>query len=250
VSPDVVVDVGNSRIKWGLCRDGWVSAVAALPADDPQRWHAQLNDWATAGRLRWAVAGVHPQRRDAFAAWARSRGDEVWVLDSYRHLPLTVRAEPPERVGIDRLLNVLAARSRLPAGTPAVVVDAGSAVTVNLLDADGAFGGGAIFPGLRLMARALHEQTAALPLSTVRRKCPEVPARSTEPAIEAGIFWAAAGGIDALVRQTKQPFRVPVKVFLTGGDALLLSDGVTAPHEVVPELTLDGIRLAAESLPG
>jgi type III pantothenate kinase len=250
VKPDVVVDVGNSRIKWGLCRDGWVSAVAALPADDPTRWAAQLNDWSLADRLRWALAGVHPQRRDAFAAWARSRGGEVWVLDSHRDLPLTVRAEPPERVGIDRLLDVLAARARLPAGTPAVVVDAGSAVTANLLDADGAFAGGAIFPGLRLMARALHEHTAALPLADGRRTCPEVPARATVPAIEAGVFWAVAGGIDALVRQTKQPFRVPVKVFLTGGDATLLSDGVTTPHEVVPELTLDGIRLAAELLPG
>src|SRR5205085_11851847 len=95
--------------------------------------------------------------------WIRQRGDAVAVLESWRQLPLEVKVEQPERVGIDRLLNFVALRSRTVRAVSMVVIDAGSAVTVDWVDEQGTFRGGAIFPGLRLMAMALHRYTAALP---------------------------------------------------------------------------------------
>jgi type III pantothenate kinase len=248
VTPDVVVDVGNTRIKWGLCSAGRVEQFTALPADNPSRWNNQLSEWRLGGRVAWAVAGVHPARCDAFAAWARTRGDEPLVIHHWTQLGLIVKADPPERVGLDRLLNVLAAKARLPAGSPAVVVDAGTAVTVNLLDADGAFAGGAIFPGVRLMARSLHDHTAMLPLVEVAHPSPDVPGRATTPAIAAGVYWAAVGGINVLVRRLNLAYPDALPVFLTGGDAGLLDPAVAEPHVTVPELTLDGIRLASLTL--
>src|SRR5439155_21245354 len=117
-------------------------------------------------------------------------------------LPITNDVVKPEHVGIDRLLNAVAARNRLMAAKSIVIIDAGSAVTVDWVDKDGVFRGGAIFPGLQMMAKALHDYTAALPMVEDNRSTPRhiLPGNSTESAIRGGVFWAVAGGIRALTR--------------------------------------------------
>src|SRR5262249_13950963 len=155
----------------------------------------------------------HPQRRDALAAWAREQGDEVRLLERAEHLPLRVRLEHPDRAGIDRLLNAVAVNRRRRPGAPAVLVDAGSAGAVDWVDADGAFAGGAIFPGLRLMAKALHDYTALLPVVEVRGQPRELPGTSTRAAMECGIFWAVVGGVQALARALGRRSEVPPELY-------------------------------------
>jgi type III pantothenate kinase len=259
MKPALVADVGNTRIKWGHFPDPASHPVpgspfAGLPPDDPAAWERQLEAWGLKGPQSWAICGVHPARRDRLAEWARGRGDAVWVLDDWRHLPLAVRLEHPERVGIDRLLDAVAAKDRLQSqpedqGTPAVIVDAGSAVTVDWLDETGAFCGGAIFPGLRLMARALHEHTALLPLVEVKNPVPPLPGTSTPAAMAAGIFWAAAGGIQAAVDQLAGRSPEAPTLFLTGGDAALLQPALGPGYHFWPGMTLEGLRLTAEVHP-
>src|SRR5207249_5793659 len=98
VSPDVVVDVGNSRIKWGRCARGAVAEVVSLPPDAPGAWQLQFDHWGLGAEARWSVAGVHPQRRDALVRWLEGRG-RVWVASDPSQLPVEVRLEHPERVG-------------------------------------------------------------------------------------------------------------------------------------------------------
>src|SRR5207244_9274928 len=134
MNADVVVDVGNTRIKWGRCANGAVARTVCLPPDDPEAWRQQFERWNLSGAA-WAVAGLHPARAGALVNWLAERRSYVWVLESYRQLPLQVRLNHPEKVGIDRLLNAVAvtrhwARSRVPA----VVIDAGSAVTVDWVE--------------------------------------------------------------------------------------------------------------------
>jgi type III pantothenate kinase len=243
-----VVDVGNSRIKWGLCRDDRVAEIAVLLPDDVASWQAQLSRWLISTPHTWAIAGVHPARREELAGWLRLQGQRPVLLDSWQKLPLAVHVEHPERVGIDRLFNAVAARSRTLEKQPAVLIDAGSAVTVDWLDAAGNFAGGAIFPGLRLMARSLQDYTALLPLVEVKSEKPRVPATSTAQAIEAGVFWAVAGGIRAIADQLSAHSQARAAVFLTGGDAALLASSLNPDTHVWPEMTLEGIRLTAEKL--
>jgi type III pantothenate kinase len=251
---DLVADVGNSRIKWGFCRHHAVTDVAALPPDDERSWKDQLARWQGFRPLCWAVTGVHPERRERLVAWLRERGDVVRVIDVARELPLRVLLEHPDRVGIDRLFDAVAANTRRTAGTPAVVVDAGSAVTVDWLDANGAFGGGAILPGLRLMAQALHDYTALLPQVEVPATIPDALGTRTIAAMEAGVFWAVIGGIQALVAQLARRTTSTPEVFLTGGDAAVLGPalrelpGGRLPV-LWPQMTLEGIRISAEALP-
>jgi type III pantothenate kinase len=243
----LVADVGNSRIKWGRCLDGRVVDAVSLPPDDPQAWQEQIQLWNLAGANLWAVAGVHPQRRDRLTEWLREHGNHVQALNSWQALPLRVLVERPEHVGIDRLLNAVAASSRLQRGLAAVIVDAGSAVTVDWLDESGAFAGGAIFPGIQLMARALHDYTALLPLVKVEQSMPSLSGTSTVAAIEAGVFWAAAGGIQALVGRFAAGVKAPAEVFLTGGDGPLLAKALNQDIHLWPNMTLEGIRITAEA---
>jgi type III pantothenate kinase len=184
----LVADVGNTRIKWGLCLPDALQ-VTALPPHDPAAWAHQLRTWQVGTSAEWAVASVHPSRRDRLVAWLRESGASVRVIEDYRELRLRVDVAEPDKVGIDRLLNAVAAAARVPPRTPAIIIDAGSAVTVDLVDATGTFRGGSIFPGLRLMARALHQFTAQLPLVEDFDEH-KLPARDTAAAIRAGVYHA------------------------------------------------------------
>src|SRR4029077_18316538 len=108
MNPDLVVDVGNTCIKWGRYSPQGIVAHASLPPEDPAAWQQQLDLWGLTRPVRWGISGVHPPRRDALAAWLVGCGHQVVLLESPGQLPLQVLLEHPERVGIDRLLNAVA----------------------------------------------------------------------------------------------------------------------------------------------
>jgi type III pantothenate kinase len=259
--PHIVADIGNSRIKWGLCApDGpRILATAALPIE-PRAWEQQLGAWraqmplaAVTGPLTWVLASVQPQSSERLRAWLAERGERVEVLSFARQLPLEVAVPVPDHVGIDRLLDAVAAKAVLPAGIGAVLIDAGSAVTVDWLDETHTFRGGAIFPGIRLMAEALHQYTALLPLVTVGHPVPALPGTATPAAMQVGIFLAVAGGIGEVVRRYEQLATRAPRVFLSGGDAGLLMQELAAGHWASaihwPNQTLEGILYSVEGLP-
>ncbi len=240
----LVADVGNTRMKWGLFSSTDLTRVSALPLDDTTQWEQTLQSWPLVGSANWTIAGTQPERRDALAAWLRAKGHTVRILSDYRQLPIRVNVEFPERVGIDRLLNAVAVLPRVQRGTPAIVIDAGSAVTVDLIDGDGVFQGGAIFPGFRLMAKALNDYTAQLPLVEKISEKLHLPRKNTVEAITAGIYHALCGGIDRLVHRLRQE-QPSAHVFLAGGDADRLHNLECRPEWVGSALTLEGIRIAA-----
>lgn len=249
MSPDVVVDVGNTRIKWGHCLDGRVAATAAFSPEDQHGWEKQLAAWRLPRPANWVVTGVQPRNRQGLVDWLTSQGDKVQHWQDTLCLPIRVAVDNPDRVGMDRLLNAVAALSRRKPGQPVAIVDAGSAVTVDWLGEDGAFCGGAIFPGFRLMALALHSYTAQLPVVEIRNAEPALPARNTQEAIEAGIFWSVAGGVRSMLeRLAKDSNNAPV-VFVTGGDGPAIAPFIGRPYQTWPAMTLEGIRLAAEQTP-
>jgi len=267
MKPNMVADIGNTRIKWGFCSDDRVEKMVSLPADDEQAWNRQAEAWDLPSPCGWAVAGTNPKRQLRLAEWILGRGDMLRVLAAFQDLPVHVALNEPERVGLDRLLNAVAAKDRVKRSISCLIVDVGSAVTVDWVDEKGSFKGGAIFPGCNLMTKALQDYTAALPLVELDW-CnapfdwfnPALPGNNTERAIRGGVFWAIAGGIKATLRQMALRCRNPwarkckpdvandPAVFLTGGDARLV-EAVMDGHIIVwPEMTLEGIRIAAEGL--
>lgn len=246
--PDMVADVGNTRVKWGLGQAAHTFWHYSLPPD-PAVWE-ETRAAMSPNRFRWVVASVQPARSEKLIEWIKGRGDEA-ILLRHDHLPLKVNVDEPGKVGIDRLLNAVAAIETLREGEPAVLVDAGSAVTVDWLDEDHVFQGGTIFPGLDLMAEALHRYTALLPRVEMNGPLPAPPGKSTVPAIQSGILHAVAGGIETIIRHYESLTTAKAQVFVTGGSGEAIEAHTPGWEGEVywPEMTLHGILVAARGLP-
>ncbi len=254
----IAVDVGNSRIKLGLFR--LASSVAfpepdaALNLDGRQPEFGQLCVWlaaaSNADRLHWHIGSVNRPAASRLINWLRDHrpDDEIMLLTS-GDLPLHVRLPRPDMVGVDRLLDAVAANYLRTPGRKAVVVDVGSAITVDLVDTDGAFCGGAILPGIAMSARAMHEFTDLLPLIDMAELHEPPPALGTATiaAMRSGLFWGAIGAVRQLVEQLagETPAPQEVEIFLTGGAGPVVAKLLGATAQFVPHLTVAGIALAA-----
>lgn len=233
----VAIDVGNSRIKLGLLEfksDApsaelpQLRAMLAVPHGQPIPWE-QVSDWYKLPGLRPAsavVAGVNPDGvKRVLDEWPQDL-EKPRHLRDYRELGLPVHVDFPERVGIDRLLNGVAARHFQEGQRQVLIVDSGTATTVDCVSAEGAFEGGAILPGLELSGRALHQYTALLPQVLPKElmpSCsyPDAIGKNTHDAIRSGLFWGQIGAIRELIRQMT-PKRSKPRIILTGGAAFLL----------------------------
>lgn len=257
MTPDVVVDVGNSRVKWGRVAGGRVAEMASLAHDDPVGWKRQADGWGLPPAARWAMAGVNPPAMWRLHQWLTGRG---WACRTVTSPELAARVpgfrtgvEEPDKVGADRLLGALAAGRRKPPAASAVVIQVGTAMTVDFVRPSGRHVGGAILPGPRLMARSLHQHTAKLPPVEVEPAVPTVVwGENTTAAIRLGIANAVLGAADQLVWDWAAQYDQPPAVFVAGGDAgffrqFFFTADVSVAIE--PCLVLDGLRIAAEALP-
>ncbi len=155
--------------------------------------------------------------------------------------------EQPERVGTDRLVNAYAPY-RLYGG-PCLVVDLGTATTFNVVSPDGVFIGGAIAPGLGLAAEALAGRGAQL-YTVPLEAPPRAIGRNTTEAMQVGLVLGYVALVEGLIRRMRAecaaPGWPPVPVIATGGLAATLARATTVFDQVVPDLTLEGLRLLHE----
>lgn len=257
--PLVAVDIGNNRMKLGLFAAG---EGKSLP--EPERTlHVggddsgldRIRDWladAFAAGGTWWIGSVNRPSATRLVNWLRThRTDEAVTLLAAGDLPLHVELPRPDMVGIDRLLDAVAANRLRQPDRPAVVVDVGSAITVDLVSADGVFCGGSILPGIAMAARALHTFTDLLPLIDMAELTTPPPplGTATVPAMRSGLFWGAVGAIRHLVELLSHEAGREAEVFLTGGAGPVVAEllGPSAQH--VPHLTLAGIALSAAHRP-
>lgn len=259
----LLADVGNSRIKLAAV-EGQGLGAAGDRAAAPRLAHRKeidirglqtrlLRQWLAAaapGAAHVLVASVHDRAAamlELAIAEESATGRRVLRQQRVTHadLPLAVSLPEPQRVGIDRLAAAAAARVLVPPGSAAIVVDCGTAATVDMLDASGAFLGGAILPGPVLMARALAEGTSKLPevQALDRDEPPAMPGRGTHDAIAAGIGWGIRGAIAELVARARATLGAATPVVVTGGWRRGVMPAVPGALEA-PDLVLTGIALA------
>jgi type III pantothenate kinase len=205
--------------------------------------------------LAWWVGSVERTFATRLLDWLRLGGAGRFVLLSSGDLPLVISLARPDMVGIDRLLDAVAVNRLRPAGEPAIIVDLGSAITVDLLSGEGAFLGGAIMPGIGMSARALHEFTDLLPLldMAILGEPPNALGTDTVSAMQSGIFWGAVGGIRRLIEEHSSSTGVKARIYLTGGAAPGVARLIAAGTEYYPHLTLAGLALVGcgiSSVPG
>ena len=246
----LAIDAGNSRVKWGwleVSPDGttrWTS-VATVSLIEFAATSDHINPFSTTHEdpeqiviSNVAGDGAHQlivnwtSIFDAEPKWLRAEATRCGVINSY---------ERPEQLGADRWAALIAARS-LHNG-PCLVVNAGTATTVDMLEADGRFLGGVILPGVELMRFVLHEHTGRLPLQEGSYK--DMP-RNTLDAIETGCRHAQAGAIERMYRTFREIDGTPL-CLVAGGAGRLLMDQISVPRRYVENLVLEGLaRIALE----
>ncbi len=197
----------------------------------------------------WLVSSV---RRDALALlehFVAARSHDHWRVVSRHDLPLQVDVLEPDKVGIDRLLAAAAAANMFDE-RPLIVMQAGSALTVDLVCNVNTFCGGAILPGIPMMLRLLGQAADMLPQidATEITELPPLPGRDTEQAMRCGTASALVGGAQHLIARYRQTFGADTLIVLSGGDGLRLAQHLTPPLQIVPHLVLRGL-LPLVSLP-
>ncbi len=260
-SPPILVslDVGNSRIKAGLFdqtiatelpRPREVEGFGVQP-DELQTTFSRWLDQRSEQPHQWRLASVNRHVRDQLLGCiARCRPDDQVVELSRSDLALSVELPRPEQAGIDRLLGAVAANRIRDPERAALVIDLGTAVTVDVVSPAGAFLGGAILPGVRMAARALHEHTDLLPEVAMVEldQARPVLGKSTIGAIESGLFWGAIGAIRELTARLGDQFEQRPTLILTGGAAPSVADLLSDQVHYEPALVLSGIALSAPAL--
>lgn len=249
----VVVDLGNSRLKWAaLSAEGMIEGLQAVAPGDPDAIGRVVNEGGDRPGDSWAVSSVNPPVAERLRAALERRGvADVRLFRSARDVSLSHRLENAETAGADRALAVLAATRLHPGGGPGLVVSCGTAVTVERIGEDQIWQGGAIAPGLGPLARSLHELTAQLPrLALEPLNEPDEPppawGASTVPALRSGLYWGLVGSIREILTRQAEGFRRVPWLFWTGGDADWLAKRVAWPGaRVVPDLVLRGLAAAA-----
>ncbi|MFP6767211.1 MAG: type III pantothenate kinase [Planctomycetaceae bacterium] len=261
-SPLLAVDVGNSRVKFGLfAADVTANEPLQLPtirnslaiAPDAEVPWPIIREWSASnatGSPAGIVAGANPPIRDEITANWPADLPPPRVLTDPTELGISVQLEHPDRAGIDRLLNAVAVNCLRPDGRPAIIVDSGTATTVDALDAGGAFLGGAILPGFDLLARSLHRYTALLPLLSLEQLGDSPPSplgKDTPAAIRSGLFYGQLGAVRELADSLERELGSgPATMFLTGGGGPLLATALPEAR-LVPHLGLLGLaRIACE----
>lgn len=239
----LVVDVGNSRTKYAVCHcgDGPLPEMRSFFACDNEAADVLATRLAASGGtecMAAVLAGSNAPLRDELNRhWPADLPSPV-VLSGWQQVGVPTDVESVGSVGIDRLLNAAGVILWRPNG-PTIVVDSGTATTVDLVD-DGVFRGGAILPGLRLAAQSLHDYTAALPLVDTYQLTIDgtvMPGRNTQQAIEAGILIGQVGAIRELIQSCTSVVQGNPTLVLTGGAADRL--GAAFPQaETIPHLTL------------
>jgi len=239
----LAIDAGNSRVKWGWYHDGEWQSIATVSLIEFAASSDHINPFSAthADPERIVISNVAGEGAhdllvnwtsifDAVPLWVRAEAERCGVKNRYEH---------PETLGSDRWAALIAARA-LHAGS-CLVVNAGTATTVDMLSAEGVFLGGAILPGVELMRFVLHEHTGRLPVQEGRLS--EAP-RNTLDAIETGCRHAQAGAVERMYRVFRETAGAPLCI-VAGGAGRALADQLAMPRRYVENLVLDGLaRLA------
>jgi type III pantothenate kinase len=242
----LVVSVGNSRLAIGVFEAGELRQIARVANQDKAAWTRELERaWKLiegADEPSVAGASVNPKIAEQLNQVVQDVcGEEVAWVGQQLDLPIKVLTENPAETGVDRVLAVAAAYEQLQHAC--VVVDAGTAITINACNDAGEFLGGTISPGVTMMLDALHEKTAKLP--KVDFAVPTEPyGQSTVDAIRQGVYHGIRGMVKEVVENYATSLGNWPEVIATGGDAKQLFEGWELIHAVSPDLTLYGIALA------
>ncbi|HEX4690432.1 MAG TPA: type III pantothenate kinase [Solirubrobacteraceae bacterium] len=249
----LVVDVGNTQTHLGtydgdLLVEHWrFATVRSSTADE---LGAALRNLLALRGLTFAdlhasiVSSTVPQLRPEWQAMAsRYLGHDLLVVGPGLRTGMPIRYDNPREIGPDRLVNAVAGYEKV--GGPCVIVDFGTAVTHDIVSAEGEYLGGVIFPGIEISLDALSERAAALPkIDLIEPRT--LIGKSTVDAIRSGVLFGFAAMVDGIVGRLREQLGAELHTLATGGLAPLVVPYCDSIDSVDDQLTLTGLRLIWE----
>lgn len=253
----LAVDIGNTHITLGA----FLAENKSFPPVPLVTWRLSTHRHATADEYGLnilglashagltlehlagvVVASVVPPLDNVFRELSQKHlKNSALFVDSGLDLGVKILYDNPHEVGADRVINALAAWTRL--GRDCIVVDFGTATTFDCVDGTGAYLGGAIAPGPQTASEALYQKTARLPLLGSFRKPSKAIGKNTQNSIASGLFHGYVGLTRGLIKTLSLEMGGTPHVLATGGLASLLAPSVPEIEAVAPDLTLEGLWL-------
>jgi type III pantothenate kinase len=244
----LAIDIGNTRTRMALVEGRTVSDPVVFETGQVDKITDTLKNlnqvFPLSKKMPVVICSVVPKMTDRLAEVAQLAIDtEPYIIGKNINLPLALDLKDTQRVGPDRVVAAAMAFERM--GAAVAVASFGTAITIDCVNDDGVFLGGAILPGLRTAAKALEENTALLPL--VDLTPPQTPwGRDTAEAISAGVIFGAVGALREITERYATALGRWPELIVTGGDGLLIAKNCDFVHAVVPDLLLMGIDLTYE----
>ena len=242
----LVIDVGNSRLKWGFAEHG------ELITSGEDLHPSRLSSFAT---KHW-VNEEKPTSVVISNVGKASLGDRIrqWVVRHWEIEPYFIASESerfgikngyaePSQLGSDRWAALIAARQITD--SPVVIVDCGSAITIDVLNEGGLHMGGLIVPGLEMMRGALEAKAERIKLSALQAQLPTFLARDTKGAVIGGTLYSAVASIDRISHDVGSELGIETEYLITGGDAPQFLPLLSGKYKHYSNLVLEGlIRIA------
>lgn len=252
----LVIDVGNTNIVMGVFRDDRLI----------ENWRVRTEYNTTEDEFNVLAAGLFARGGIDFHEIEKTIiscvvPPMVTILDSFSrkylgHAPHWIDAKSypgmpilysnPNEVGADRIVNAVGAYHRYR--TSLIVIDFGTATTFDVISANGEYLGGAISPGIGIASEALFAKASKLPRVEIFQPPGNVIGKDTIGSLQAGIIFGYAGLVDGMVGRIRTEMKAQPKVIATGGLARLIQNVSTSIEVVEPNLTLDGLKIIADSL--
>jgi len=249
----IAVDIGNTNINIGLFLDGKEQFIKAVPGKSRTKLKTCLESaWEKIPVAKSSKEG----RRDGVivvssvkSAWTEliqeiakeSLDERIYIIGKDIPLPMNLWVDEPDKVGTDRVVSAAAAYDVVEDAV--VVADFGTAVTIDLVDKNGVFLGGVIFPGFEISAQALKGNTAQLPNIKVTK--PKAPyGKNTAEAINCGLYYSAVAALQEIIRRYAEQIGIWPQTVVTGAGAKTIKDDCDFIDSFVPNLVVKGIVLA------
>lgn len=236
----VLVDIGNTKLKWACAHDELLAPIAALWLQRANLKALLLKHWGGMAEKPTIVA-ISCVANQGVLALVQEVAEQLWpgvtliiAQSQSTFLGLKNFYRQPEKLGIDRWLALIAVREL--SSYPVWVIDCGTAITIDYINAEGQHLGGVICPGLALMKQSLALGTEQL--SSTSSKSKVGLANHTRAAIYSGTLLAAAGLIEKMISTQD---RRGIKVYLTGGDAETIAAELPMDSVLQPDLVLRGL---------
>jgi len=249
----IAIDIGNTNINVGLFLDDEeksIESVAGGSREDlgkciKSAWEQiPVVEGSKEGKRDGVivVSSVKPEWVEMVRGIAKAELDErIMVFGKDIPLPITCWVDEPDKVGMDRLMSATGAYAVVEDAV--VVADFGTAITIDLVDASGAFQGGVILPGFEISAKALKEYTAQLPNIKITK--PKAPyGKNTADAINCGLYYSAVGTLEEIIRRYAEEIGKWPQTVITGSAAKVIVDDCQFIDSYVPNLVIKGIVLA------